>query len=102
MFDPSILFAAFKAHGMLKVATRTAQVPAVDLHVGFVQPSELLLGEMVQSEQIVIEYVTAEAVPPLALGEPLTIDSVAYRVRSKPALQADGTYSRATLEVMEA
>jgi hypothetical protein len=102
VFDPSILFTAFKAHGLLKVATRTDKVPAVDLDVGFVQPSELLLGEMVQSEQIVIEYVTATAVPALALGESITIDSVAYRVRTPPALQGDGTYSRATLELMEA
>lgn len=98
MFDPSILFDAFKATGMLSVATRLDQVPQTDLDVGFVQPDGLILGEAVQTTDIEIEYVTATAVPALRVGEALRIDADAYRVRQPPRKSGDGTYTRVTLE----
>ncbi len=98
MFDPSILFPAFKAAGMLSVATRLGQVPPVDIDVGFVQPDGLILGDAVQTTDVEVEYITTAAVPPVRVGEALRIGTETYRVRQPPRKTGDGTYSRVVLE----
>ncbi|MDP9902616.1 hypothetical protein [Variovorax ginsengisoli] len=97
-FDPSILFPAFKAAGMLARATRLQSIPVVDIDVGFVQPDGLILGDAVQTTDIEIEYVTSSVVPPLRVGEALRIKGQAYRVRMPPQRKADGYFTRTTLE----
>lgn len=96
MFDPTILFDAFKGAGMLDQATLLGPSP-VSFDVGFLQPENLIMGEAVQTSDIVIEFVTASS-PQLRTGTALVIKGQAYRVRQPPNKQGDGYYSRATLE----
>lgn len=97
MFNPSLLFPAFAAVGMLHCAMRMQAMPPATFDVGFVQPSQLILGEAVQSDQIEIEYETRSA-PDLQRGELLAICGSNFRVRQAPSKQGDGFFSRAELE----
>lgn len=98
MFDPALLFPAFKAAGMLHVFQRSDAVPPVEFDADFVQPGQLILGEAVHSDQVQIEYQTGAA-PDLHVGERLVMDGAAtYRVRQPPLKQGDGFFSRVELE----
>lgn len=97
MFDPTLLFPAFKAAGMLHSALRSDAVPPVAFDADFVQPGQLILGEAVQSDQVQLEYET-RAAPDLRVGERLVLDGSTYRVRQPPLKQGDGFYSRVELE----
>lgn len=97
MFNPALLFPAFEAAGMLHSALREEAMPPASFAVGFVQPSQLILGEAVQSDQIEIEYETRVAVD-LRVGERLAICGSQFVVRQPPAKLGDGFYSRAELE----
>ncbi len=101
MFDPSILFEAFAAAGILHTATRLGTMPPAQFDVGFVQPSALILGDAVQTDHTEVEYVTGAA-PDLAVGEKLTVCGKDYRVRQKPLKQGDGYFSHAELEELGA
>jgi NAD-dependent SIR2 family protein deacetylase len=101
MFDPVGFLAVFEAHGLASRATRT-QVPGdAGFVVGFVQPDEVLFGEVVQTAQYAIEYTTADA-PALAVGTSLTIGGVVYRVNQPPRRKGDGTFTHAALELARA
>ena len=97
MFDPSILFPAFSAAGMLNCALRSDAMPPATFSAGFVQPDQLILGDAVQSSEIEIEYQTADA-PNLKVGERLVICGSTFRVRQPPKKTGDGFFSRAELE----
>jgi hypothetical protein len=98
VFDPTLLFPAFKAAGMLHSALRSDAVPPVAFDVDFVQPGQLILGEAVLSDQVQVEYETRSA-PDLRVGERLVLDgATTYRVRQPPLKQGDGFYSRVELE----
>ena len=101
MFDPSVLFEAFRDEGMVHAATRLGTVPAAQFYVGFLQPSVLILSDAVQTDDIEVEYVTTQALD-LAVGERLSICGKDYRVRQPPDKQADGYFSRAKLEELAA
>lgn len=97
MWDPTVLFPAFKAAGLLHTALRSDAVPPAGFDVDFVQPGQVILAEAVHSDQVQVEYVTATA-PDLRVGERLEIADSAYRVRQPPLKQGDGFFSRAELE----
>jgi hypothetical protein len=97
MFDPSLLFPAFKAAGMLHAVARSDAAPPAAFDADFVQPGQLILGDAVHSDQVQIEYQTGAA-PDLRVGERLVIAGSTYRVRQPPLKQGDGFFSRVELE----
>ena len=97
MFDPSIFMASFEAHGL---ATRAYRLDVSDTQgfvVGFVQPEQDILGGDAHSAAISIEYASVAA-PGLVPGQRLRIAATDYRVNNNPAVQGDGTFTRAELE----
>ncbi|KWC82759.1 hypothetical protein WL58_17975 [Burkholderia cepacia] len=95
MFDPSVVWAAIAAVGMLK----TAQVDGVvdPVQIGFEAPDLLELGSQVTVAEYQIEY-RAQDLPDLARGTELTIEGVRYRVRRPPRRTGDGYFMIADLE----
>ena len=98
MFDPTLLFPAFQAAGMLHCALRTDCMPPAEFQVGFVQPGQLILGEAVHSDQIEIEYET-RAAPDLRPGERIALCGQTFRVRQPALKKGDGFFSTVELEV---
>ena len=98
MFDPSIIWEQLRAAGML---TRITPVGGALLpfDAGVQRPESLILGEAVQTAEIVIEYVTSEAAG-LAPGQQLDFDGISHRVRQPPRRKDDGYFSIAVLEEM--
>ena len=95
MFDPSVIWAAIAAVGMLK----TAQVDGVadPVQIGFETPDLLELGTQVTVAEYQMEY-RAQDLPDLARGTELAIDGSRYRVRRPPRRKGDGYFMIADLE----
>ena len=89
MFDPSVIWAAIAAVGMLK----TAQVDGVadPVQIGFETPDLLELGTQVTVAEYQMEY-RAQDLPDLARGTELAIDGSRYRVRRPPRRKGDGYF----------
>ena len=96
MFDPSLLMPALAAAGMTRRVERLDHAGA-SFECGFLQPSELLLGDEIHTDRITIEYVSTEA-PDLARGESLDIAGTRYTVRGPAMAEGDGYFSRIELE----
>ena len=83
---------------MLKEAKYTlADGEVKTVQVGFVQPDELMLSGMTQSNQKAIEYQTDD-LPGFTEKSRLEIDGVIYRARNYPAKQGDGFFSKVNVE----
>lgn len=104
-WDPSVLFPAAAAAGMLKSITVTlangSQLPSFD--AGFETPDVpfQLQDVKVQSSEYAIEYETAKA-PGLAKNSKVLIDGQDYLVREPPSRVGDGFYSKAILTKVKA
>lgn len=97
MFDPSVLFAAFKSAGMLVACVYKPATDAVPFDAGWQRPELLLQGDETQSVEYELEFETS-AVPRLKRGDPLTVAGAAYIVRAAPRTQGDGYFSRVQLD----
>jgi hypothetical protein len=87
-------FSAFDDAGMLVDAYRDGYANPVK--VGFAQPTDLLLNEMVQVSKYEIEYETA-VMPNLVANERLTINGTVYRVATDPEKKGNGFFSTVEL-----
>lgn len=98
MFNPGEFFPALAAHGLLRCAHYVPPSgPTWRFSVGFTRPDELLFSDQAQSTEYAIEYEAARA-PALEPDILLTIDNVAYRVRSAPRAKGDGSFLMVMLE----
>lgn len=100
-FDPTLLWPAFAAAGMLREAT-IAGSPPQSVMVGWIEPDAQLFVGGIQSKQYEIEYLSSE-LPDLKEDDEMEIAGVQYRVRRDPYVSEmaaqgnDGTYRRALL-----
>ncbi|MCG0577051.1 head-tail joining protein [Burkholderia cenocepacia] len=96
MYDPSVIWAAIAAVGMLKTAV--IEESGGDLQVGFFAPDEMDLDGRVTVSKHRIEYQTTDA-PDLRRDSIVVIDSVRYSIFRPPRRTDDGFFSVAELEV---
>lgn len=97
-WNPAVLFTAFKAAGMLKLARHKPASPTpTDFSCDLKRPELLLLGDQHQSAEYLIEYETA-SVPRIRKGDAILIDGTTYLARAHATTVGDGTYSQAQLE----
>lgn len=106
-FDPTVFWPAFKAVGMLKVATVVIMYEELTFDVGFQKPGQIMPSGAI-SAQYEIEYQAVDC-PFLAEGDTIAIEGEGdFLVRQPPdvldtALEgkrpsgADGTWKRVLL-----
>ena len=96
MFDPSILFPALRAAGLLDAGRFTVGATVYDdVSVGFRMPGEVDFDGMARRDYEV-EYETAK-VPGLAMGHLVRVKGRDFKVLASPLAVGDGFYSVAKL-----
>lgn len=96
MFNPSILFPALRAAGMLVPARFTVGANVFDdVSVGFRMPGEIDFEGMARRDYEV-EYETA-SVPGLAMDHLVRVKGRDFKVLASPLSSGDGFYSVAKL-----
>ncbi|AGR71915.1 hypothetical protein [Burkholderia pseudomallei] len=98
MYNPSVIWAAIGAVGMLKTAI--IEESGAELQVGLFAPEEIDLDGRVTVSRHRIEYQTADA-PDLRRSIIVVIDSVRYSIYRPPRRTDDGFFSVAELEVKQ-
>lgn len=99
-FAARLYAAAVRVPGMCHTAVVTPSGGvAVEVPVGFAEPTEMMLGGEVIADSPGITFPTA-SLPTLARGAAVTVAGRNWRVKTVERL-ADGSESRATLERMQ-
>lgn len=97
-WNPAVLFAAFKAAGMLVQARlKPDSAMPTDFDCDLKRPDQMLLGDQQQGAEITIEY-ESTAVGRIRKGDPILIGETLYRARAHATAVGDGYYSQCQLE----
>ena len=88
MFDPSLIWPAFAAAGMLVEVTPAS---GSAFTAGFRRPDTMVLDGLAQSADYSLEYQTADAT--LRRDDMLTIGGTTYKVKRPPMASPDGHFS---------
>ncbi|WP_457425667.1 head-tail joining protein [Roseateles sp. P5_E7] len=96
--DNSIFFAAFKSAGMLDPCFyKPGTIDEKGFDAGWQRPDVLLMADEAQATDYLLEFQTAD-LPTLRIGDPITVDGVAYIVRAPAQKGRDGFFSTVALK----
>lgn len=96
--DNSIFFAAFKSAGLLDPCVyKPGTVDEKSFEAGWQRPDMLLLADEAQATDFLLEFQTAD-LPALRIGDPITVDGVAFTVRALAMKGRDGFFSTVALK----
>lgn len=97
MFNNAEFFRAFAQHGLLVDVEYLPEIGApVPFKAGFKSPSELMLSDLVESDEYELEIERASA-PALTEGSRVRIDADVYTLRHAPRSRGDGAFAIARM-----
>ncbi len=102
-WNPSVLFSAFRAVGMVQQAVFEPSGAATPFQCGYTTPDIMLLGDQHMAADIEIEWPTAD-LPAVRKGAVIAVtlpdgSTVTHRAAEHARKVGDGTFSRVYLEV---